>query len=215
MLTVKIIDTGSQNAYLLDNGETKLQIDMGVPFKQLKELPDYVIYSHQHFDHFTNEKTYRKKLQVIDFKAKNEAKRLGSYYIQSIPMRHGKEWVNGFIIRDLIVNEIYIFAIDFSEYRELPSAANLFSRGYNANISLIMCELHHSVKILETKSDEVNWAARRHCSDELFLAFMENFGKNVKRKVIALHTNDYLFDFHSFKPTFNVGFAKAGKIFHI
>ena len=213
MLKIIILDTGNHNAYLLDNGETKLQIDMGVPFKSLEIIPDFVIYSHKHSDHFMNEKTYRKKTKVFDFNTKNEAKTLGSYYIQSIPLRHGKEWSNGFIIRDMKLNEIYIFAIDFSEYRELAKAANLFSVGYQAQITLIMCELHHSIEILNTKPEEVIWASRRHCSDELFIAFVSNFEKNNKRKVIALHTNNFLFDFWKFKPSFKVDFAKKGKTF--
>ena len=216
MLKTTTIATGKQNAYLLDNGETKLQIDMGVPFKQLKEMPDFVIYSHKHSDHFTNEKTYRKKLNVIDFTKQYEAKRLGSYYVQSIRLRHGaKEWSDGFVIRDMLLNQIYIFAIDFSEYRELANAANLFSNGYREPIRLIMCELHHSEHIVAQKAQEVFWASRRHCGDELFKAFISNFAKDEKRKVVAMHTNSNLFDFHCFKCDFDVSFAKVGKTVYV
>lgn len=215
MLKITIHDTGKQNAYLLDNGETTLQIDLGVPVKSLETMADFAIYSHQHKDHYINSKTYRKKTTVLDFNKKNEANRLGSYYVQSVSMRHGKEWVNGFVILDLRHNEIYIFAIDFSEYRELATVANLFSNAYQADITVIMCELHHSENIIKTKPEEVFWASRRHCSDELFKGFISNFPECKKRKIIALHTNNSLFDFFNFRPHYKVDFAKKGKTFII
>ena len=213
MLKIKIIATGNQNAYLIDNGETILQIDMGVPVKKLTDNPDFVIYSHEHSDHFCNEKTYRKKFNVVDFRHKNECKRLDSYYIHSTPLRHGKEWSNGFVIRDMKLNQIYIFAIDFSEYRELADIALTYSKAYQEPITHILCELHHTQSIVDTMPEQVIWASRRHCSDELFLDFISNFPKSDLKAVIATHTNNQLFDFFKLKTDYPVVFAKNGKEF--
>lgn len=215
-MKITIISTGAKNAYLLDNGETKLQIDMGVSPKTLQEAPDYVIYSHYHGDHFTSEKTYRKKFVVKDFKSKMQNERLGSFFVQSVPLRHGKEWVNGFVIRDQKTAEIYIFAIDFSDYKNLPTVANDYSRAYNEPITLIMCELHHSDSKLINAPEQVIWASRRHCSDTLFSEFVDNFDKSKLRMVIALHTNHQLFDFWALKCNgFTPKIAKNGAVFQI
>lgn len=215
MLKIRIIDTHHQNAYLFDNGETTLQIDMGVPFKKLEKIPDFVIYTHKHKDHFTNSKTYRKKTNVVDFDKKNQAHRLGSFYIQSIPLKHGKEWVNGFIIRDMARSEIYVFAIDFSDYRELAKVASMYSKAYLEPITMIMCELHHSESCLLSHPMEVSWAARRHCSDVLFLDFLSNFDKNKLKLVIATHTNKSLFDFFALKTDIHISFARQGASFNM
>lgn len=215
-MKITIISTGAKNAYLLDNGETKLQIDMGVSPKMLPESPDYVIYSHYHGDHFTSEKTYRKKYVVKDFKSKMQNERLGSFFVQSVPLRHGKECVNGFVIRDLRHEEIYIFAIDFSDYKNLATVANDYSRAYNEPITLIMCELHHSVSKLENAPEQVVWASRRHCSDELFTEFVDSFDKSKLRMAISLHTNHQLFNFHGLKCVgFSPKFPRNGAVYYL
>ena len=162
----------SGNCFLVDNGKETILIDVGIPYKKIKEKLlsldyninniDYILITHEHIDHiraltsFATSKTFSgvKVMGVSNKLEKNIENTLGTYKVVPFPLSHDVSCCGYRIISD---NESLVYLTD-SGY------VNTKIVPFIANATYYIFESNHDINML-MESDRPYYLKARILSD--------------------------------------------------
>lgn len=200
-----VLASGSKgNSTIIDDGKTRLVIDMGLTktwFKEaLKETPfsmeemDYLIFTHEHIDHIAGERFFEEKQKYGPLNSlKNllpenifspyEEKVLGSFKILALPISHDAYNPMGYMITSED-GESLLYMTDTGYISEK-------NMSYMQNATYYILESNHDVKMLlqtnrsfELKQRILNDTG--HLSNEDSAMYLSQIvGKDTKEIVLA------------------------------
>lgn len=176
MAKLTVLSSSSDgNSYLLSCGEDSLLLDLGVDFKKVLKVVDYDIRkikgclcSHIHADHAKNLpdalkyqlKVYSCKSVADKFDGVNILKighkyRIGSFYVQTLPVPHGDCECYAYIIDHEDMGRL-LFATDLSDFPYKVKECNHIMLECNNSLDMIvdnMVEGHYNKSASETHLD--------------------------------------------------------------
>lgn len=207
MVIKKFASGSSGNCYLLDNGQSQLMIECGIPIKKIKEHMEFdfskikgCLVSHEHKDHSKSMKDLAKlgiKIYAssgtfegardINYKIIKEHNKFSvgewedDWEIYPFDVTHDCQEPLGFVIRSL--GETLLFATDtkFIKYR--------FS-----GLNYIMIECNHSKELVENNENmsfkEKKRTLESHFSIENVIEFLKVNDLSKVEEIYLLHLSD-------------------------
>ena len=203
MAKLTVLSSSSDgNSYLLSCGEDSLLLDLGVDFKKVLKVVDYDIRkikgclcSHIHADH-TKHLPNALKYQLKVYSCKSVAEkfdgvnilkighkyRIGSFYVQTLPVPHGDCECYAYIIDHEDMGRL-LFATDLSDFPYKVKECNHIMLECNNSLDMIvdnMVEGHYNKSASETHLDMDN------CFEILHRLETPNL-----QSIILLHLSDW------------------------
>lgn len=206
-MDIQIIGTGSTgNCYKIDDGETALLIECGLPFRKIQKVLNYKLLdvagclcSHEHFDHCKAWKeladsaidVYMTKgtadeLSAIGHRIKQiQAQKIfsvGTFNILPFKTIHDVAEPVGFIIDSTLTRERLIFMTDTA-----------YSPYTFKNVDYYMIEVNYIKKNLEESNLHVslrNRIVKNHMSLETVLNFLKQTDLSKTKTIYVMHLSE-------------------------
>ena len=217
MIFSPLASSSHGNAYLLDDGNTRILIECGVPYRRLQKMLgfnmsaiDACLISHEHKDHsccykdmikngvpvFASEGTAEAlDCDLIDAVEERKVFSIGSMEILPFATFHDAAEPFGFLIRSRVDGEKLMFATD---------TVNLGYRFLGVNIVAI--EANYDAEILERFTRMPEKVRHRiensHMEIDRTCAYLQKLDKSALRRVYLMHlsdacSNEYMFEYRA------------------
>lgn len=211
-MNIKVLGSGSRgNAYVLDDGKTRILLEAGVPTKTLMEGVNFnlheikgVLITHKHGDHCITAPELARRGQKIWLNQETQSKlnlpsncvnligdmqqfAIGTYLIRPFAVKHintmdGDDCENyGFLIYSLVTKERLLYATDC-----------MYINPQFKGLNYIMIEVNYDDDV-ENDSPVEAVEKRRlisHMSLETAIKFLESNDLSEVKKIIAIHLSD-------------------------
>lgn len=205
LIFVPLASSSHGNAYLLDDGKTKLLIECGVSYKKLQQLTGFTttdiaacLISHEHKDHagcyeqllkngvkvYTSEGTAQAlECEAFEILEDREPITVGTFDILPFPTFHDAAEPMGFLIRSQLDGDKLVFATD---------TVNL---GYQfPGVNLVAIECNYDEEILELAQRMPEKVRHRisnaHMSVLRACAWLDKLDKSNVREIYLMHLSD-------------------------
>lgn len=205
MIFTPLASSSHGNAYLLDDGQTCLQIECGPTYKHLQKLTGYnttqilgCLVSHEHKDHSGCYKQLLKngtpvyasqgtadalECDIIDILEPWKQAAIGTFDVLPFPVFHDAEEPIGFLIRSRVDGEKLVFATD---------TVNLAYQFPGVNLVAVECNysddiLNRSERMPEKVRHRIKNA---HMSVIRCCNWLEKLDKSNVREVYLMHLSD-------------------------
>ena len=218
MLVKCIASSSSGNCYMLDDGQTRLLLDAGLPFKQVQKELNFetstiaaALISHEHNDHSKAVKDLFKAgidvyasqgtldaLKVRDYRARpvkaKERFTVGTWAVMPFDTQHDAKEPFGYLLASS-TGEKVLYATD-----------TYYIRYYFKGLTVIMVECNHSYEILRENVkagiipvEMKNRLIKSHFSLENVKEFLKANDLSRVREIHLLHLSDGNSDAERFK----------------
>lgn len=202
---IPLASSSHGNAYLLEDGKTRLLIECGVTYKKLQKLTGFAIsgidgclISHEHKDHsscveqllkngipvYASEGTAQElNCELIEFLEDREQITIGTFDILPFPTFHDAAEPMGFLIRSQVDGEKMVFATD---------TVNL---GYQfPGVNLVAVECNYDEEIL-ARADRMPEKVRHrisnaHMSVKRACGWLSKLDMSSVREIYLMHLSD-------------------------
>lgn len=210
MRFIPLASSSAGNAYLVDDGESKLLIECGIPYRRLQKLTGFgragiagCLLSHEHHDHakchmelikngvpvyaseWTAEALECETMSLLPYNERGEYDEfsIGTFDVKPFPTFHDAAEPVGYLIRSRVDGDRLLFATD---------TVNL---GYKIKgLNVVAIESNYSEEILArcTKlPDKVRYRiSNTHMEIMRTCAYLERLDRSKLREVYLLHLSD-------------------------
>ena len=225
IMEIKALASSSKgNCYIIDDGNTSIMIEAGIPIQRMKEelkfnLPKHAIISHSHMDHAkaVNDllkngiECYMSTETAIEINAHEHYRthfiehlqqfEIGSFIIKPLEMKHDVKCL-GFLIYSKTLKETLFFATD------------TYYIPYQIQADHIMVEANYSMKYL---NDDMTQAMksrldRSHTELNTVIDWMKKQDRKQWKQIYLLHLSGGHSNAEEFK---NKVIKETGKMVHV
>jgi phosphoribosyl 1,2-cyclic phosphodiesterase len=189
MLALNVLASGSSgNCYLLSCDNETLILDCGIPIKEIKRGLNFdvskvkaILVTHAHADHSKALADFQ-KMGIPCFtpymdENKNQAKRFGNWFVQSVQVPHdGTDNVAYYIVCP--DGQKMVYATDF-EYIPVSFAKQ--------KINILLVECNYCKSMVDRDKENFSHVARGHAELRTTIGIVKDNVSNALRNVIVCH----------------------------